>query len=80
MKYATGRPKGYAPWKPQQKTQVILQQVEEVLETYRDHWPLTIRQIFYRLVAIYGFEKTEKAYERLTNHLSRARRSGVIPW
>ncbi len=56
--YATSRPKGFAPYKPREKTRQVLAQVEDVLETYRDYLPLTIRQIFYRLVGNYGFEKT----------------------
>jgi len=42
--------------------------------------PLTGRQIFYRLVGKYEYEKNERAYERLTNYLVRARRAGIIPF
>jgi len=76
----TKRVKGYAPWKPQKKTKVLLAQVQEILEEYRDYLPLTGRQIFYRLVGAYGYEKTEAAYDRLTDKLVRARRAGVIPF
>jgi hypothetical protein len=38
-----------------------------------------LRQIFYRLVGAYGFEKTERSYERLGEHLVRARRARLIP-
>jgi hypothetical protein len=50
-----------------------------VLGEYHDHLPLTIRQIFYRLVGKYEYEKTERAYERLCEHLNRARRARIIP-
>jgi hypothetical protein len=50
-----------------------------VLAEYVDHLPLTLRQIFYRLVGAHGYEKTEPAYERLCEHLNRARRSKRIP-
>src|SRR5215213_9277393 len=76
----TKRVKGYAPWNPQKKTKVILEQVEEILEEYRNYLPLTGRQIFYRLVGKYEYEKNERAYERLTNYLVRARRAGIIPF
>lgn len=79
MIYKSGRPKGFAEWKPQQATQQIMNQVQEVLVQYREHWPLTIRQIFYRLVGVYAYEKTEKAYDRLIDYMSRARRSKMIP-
>ena len=73
-----GRAKGYAPWKPQKKTRILISQVEAILREYRAELPLTARQIFYRLVGAYGYPKTEKAYESLTNHLNRARRARII--
>jgi hypothetical protein len=74
------RPKGYAPWQPRKETQAILAQVDEVLREYRAHLPLTVRQIFYRLVGAFGYPKTEQAYERLGNYLVRARRAKLVPF
>jgi Raf kinase inhibitor-like YbhB/YbcL family protein len=56
----------------------LLEQVRAVLGEYEDHLPLTIRQIFYRLVGAHNYEKTEQAYARLCEHLNRARRARVI--
>jgi hypothetical protein len=72
------RPKGYAPWRPHRKTRLLLEQVEGVIDEYADHLPLTVRQIFYRLVGQYGYEKTELAYNRLVEALVRARRAQMI--
>jgi hypothetical protein len=73
--------KGYYPqWRPQRKTRVLLEQVDEVFESYQDQLPLTLRQVFYILVANYGYEKTERAYDRLGGHLNMARRAGWIPF
>ncbi len=74
----TTRVRGFAPWSPQKKTLALMAQVNEVLDEYRDHLPMTIRQIFYRLVGKYGYAKTENAYEGLCEKLNRARRSGLI--
>ena len=74
------RPRGYADWRPQPRTRVLLAQVGEILAEYSDHLPLTVRQVFYRLVAAHGYEKTERAYRRLCEHLVRARRARVIPF
>jgi hypothetical protein len=52
--------------------------VKRVLKDYLDHWPLTVRQIFYRLVGTHGFPKTEQDYGRLCHHLGNARRGRVI--
>lgn len=77
----TGRARGYiTDYRPQAKTRDLLEQVQTVLDEYRRFWPLTCRQIFYRLVGAHRFDKTEAAYERLCNHLSNARRARVIPF
>ncbi|MDO5643880.1 MAG: hypothetical protein Q4G26_16020 [Paracoccus sp. (in: a-proteobacteria)] len=78
MASKTTRVRGFAPWNPQQKTLVLLDQVKEVLDEYRDHLPLTIRQIFYRMVGRHGYDKTENAYARLCETLNRARRAQLI--
>jgi len=74
------RPKGYAPWRPHRKTTRLMFQVKQILEEYHDHLPLTARQIFYRMVAAYGYPKTEKAAKNLGEHLTRARRAEMIPF
>lgn len=79
-KAPSGRPKGYATWRPHKKTRIIMRQVQEILVDYEEHLPLTVRQIFYRLVGAYGYTKTEPAYARLCDYLVRARRSGMIPF
>jgi hypothetical protein len=70
--------RGFAPWSPQGATLRLLDQVRGVLDEYEDYLPLTIRQIFYRLVGAYEFEKSERAYARLCEHLNRARRARII--
>ena len=78
MKNGRTRAKGYADWRPQDKTLALVGNVRDILEEYRAHLPLTIRQVFYRLVGVYGYPKDENAYERLCNALNRARRAGYI--
>jgi len=72
------RPKGYAPWRPHKNTTRLMFQVKQIIEEYRDHLPLTARQIFYRMVAAYGYPKTESAVDSLSQHLVRARRAEMI--
>jgi hypothetical protein len=74
------RPKGYAEWAPKAATLDVISDVGRVLDEYREHLPLTVRQIFYRLVGQYGYEKTERAYGRLAEYLVRARRAQLIPF
>ena len=77
----SGRARGYIEnYRPYAKTRALLDQVQEVLDDYRQYWPLTCRQIFYRMVGAQGYDKTEGAYERLCNHLANARRGRLIPF
>jgi hypothetical protein len=77
----SNRPRGYiADYRPQEKTKQLLGDVLTVLDEYREHWPLTIRQVFYRLVGAYGADKSEGFYGKLCHHLANARRAGVIPF
>ena len=75
------RPRGYlADYKPQVKTIALLDAAQSVLDEYREHWPLTVRQIFYRLVGAHDFPKTEAFYGTLCHHLANARRARAIPF
>ena len=74
------RPKGYYDWRPRKKTVQLLAQVHQVLNEYEEYLPLTVRQIFYRLVGNYGYEKTDAAYKKLAEKLTLARRAGFIPF
>jgi hypothetical protein len=58
----------------------LLANVAAILAEYAAYLPLTVRQIFYRLVAHYDFPKTERGYNGLDEHLVRARRAGLLPW
>jgi hypothetical protein len=72
-----GRVKGFAPWKPQKRTEPLLADIAVVLEEYREYLPLTVRQVFYRLVGK-GYPKTENFYATVQEVCNRARRSGRI--
>jgi hypothetical protein len=73
-----GRPRGFAAWNPRAATLATIDAVKSVLDEYRDHLPLSLRQVFYRLVAMHGYPKTEKDYSRLGEYLNRARRARLI--
>lgn len=74
------RPRGFADWNPRPDTMALVAQVQGVLDEYAAHLPLTVRQVFYRLVGTQGFDKTERAYARLCETVGRARRAGLLPF
>jgi hypothetical protein len=65
--------------KPQRRTLVRLDAVREILRQYAEYLPLTLRQIFYRLVGIGELDKSENEYSNLCEMLNRARRARMIP-
>jgi hypothetical protein len=70
------RPRGFVTdWNPQPQTRALLHHVREVLEQYRQYLPLTVRQIYYRLVASIDYPKDERAYGRLGEMVALARRA-----
>lgn len=75
---AGNRPKGYIEWQPQPQVLDVVRNAQAVLREYRSYGPMTVRQIFYRLVGQYGYDKTERAYKRLAEYLVRARRAQMI--
>jgi hypothetical protein len=64
---------------PQRKTRDLLVAIDDVLEEYRDHWPLTVRQVYYRLVGLGVIAKGEKVVESLYRHVRLARMAGRLP-
>jgi hypothetical protein len=78
--YPHARVRGLADWRPQKKTAALVAAVLAVLDEYADYLPLTLRQVFYRLVAKVIIDKTELSYDRLGEMLNRARRAGVVPF
>jgi hypothetical protein len=73
------RPRGFiTDWRPRASTLALLDHVQAVLAEYSEQLPLTLCQIFYRLVGRYFYEKTELAYERLGETLNKARRAQII--
>ncbi|WP_435279700.1 hypothetical protein [Streptomyces sp. 1222.5] len=77
--YRRTRPRGFADWSPKPDTLRLVEQVGAVLDEYREHLPMTARQVFYRLVGAFQYPKDEKAYDRLQENLNRARRARLIP-
>jgi hypothetical protein len=76
---ARTRPRGFIEnWSPKPETIKLVDQVKGILELYLDILPLALRQIYYMLISNHGFDKTERAYQRLSETMNRARRARLI--
>ena len=69
------RPVGYAPWSPRGETREMLDRILSVLDDHREYWPITPRQVLYRLMG--RGEATKQDAERIGEYLNRGRRSGA---
>ncbi|MFF3788020.1 hypothetical protein [Streptomyces sp. NPDC001933] len=75
------RPRGPQPdWRPKRETVRVLVAVESVLDRYRDHLPVSLRQLFYVLFSDGALAKTERDYKRMCEYVGMARRAGRIDW
>lgn len=63
-----------------EKTRTYLDITLQTIEDMRDYWPLTLRQIYYQLVAGLIIDNRLNEYKRLSTLLSDARHSGELSW
>lgn len=54
--------------------------VNEVLKDLRDYWPLTLRQVYYQLVAAGNIQNNTGQYNKLSRILTKARLDGKVSW
>lgn len=59
------------------KTQMIMDEAHKVLEDYH---PMTVRQVYYRLVSQQLIKNTRSQYQSVSRALVLARQEGAIPW
>ena len=67
-----------AGWRPE--TRAYLADITAVLDALREHWPLTLRQLFYQAVSRQKIDNSLAEYKRLSRLLSKARIQGLVPW
>ncbi|MDY0039941.1 hypothetical protein [Desulfofustis limnaeus] len=62
------------------KTLYIKEQIGEISESLRDYWPLTLRQLYYQLVAKEIIDNNEVQYQRLSRITTAMRNKGEMSW
>ena len=72
------RLRGFAPYHPKPDALALIEATRAVLDEYRAHLPLTLRQVYYRHVSAGIVGKTERDYGRLCEVLGRARRARLL--
>jgi DNA topoisomerase VI subunit A len=59
------------------KTLILIEAALEVLSEYN---PMTLRQVYYQLVARHIIDNRRSEYQRLSGALVKARQEGLVPW
>lgn len=67
-------------WTPGPDRAHLLAAIDDVLAQYRAHLPITLRQLYYRLVATRDYPKDDRGYQRLGELVNTARRAQRIPF
>lgn len=58
-----------------------INQITKIVDTYAEQgYKLSVRQLYYQLVAKALIENTEKSYKRIVNLVSDARLAGLLDW
>lgn len=61
--------------------QILIDKINEIIRDYRLRgYSLTLRQVYYQLVARAMIENNEKSYKNIGNLISDARLAGLIDW
>lgn len=71
----------YLTWNPNQETRRTLAQANAIIEDFqRRGYGLTLRQLYYQLVAKDIIPNTQKAYNRIGRIITSARDAGMVDW
>jgi len=65
-------------WTPGRKKQA--EQITTVVNGLAEYWPLTLRQIYYRLVAAGDIANTRSRYNDLSKVIKQMRLDAMLPW
>ncbi len=57
-----------------------MRNVNDVLERLRDYWSLTLRQVYYQLVASQVIPNNMAEYKKLSRLLTKARLDNLCSW
>lgn len=71
----------YSEYRPNAEARQLIATCSEILDDYELlGYKLTLRQLYYQLVARDIIENSQKSYKRLGEIVSRAREAGMIDW
>ena len=71
----------FRDWTPSPKTALLVETANAIVEEYQAQgYVMTLRQLYYQLVARGYVENTKQSYKRIGEHVNHARLAGLIDW
>ena len=71
----------YEEYAPKRATLELIAEANRIVQTYTaEGYSLTLRQLYYRLVAANTIPNNQRSYNRLGSILNRARLGGLVDW
>jgi hypothetical protein len=61
-------------------TKLFEEALISVVHDLSDYWPLTVRQVYYQLVAHHGLPNKQSQYRRVSRVSTKLRRADRLPW
>jgi hypothetical protein len=68
----------FKKYRPQARSMGLIRDIKSVVDELVEQWPITLRQIFYRLIGAYGYAKTDQFSSKVQEMLAELRRGGQI--
>lgn len=61
-------------------SRALLTEIAQRISDLSEYWPLTLRQVYYQLVAAGVIANDLRQYKKLSDLLTKARLAGIVPW
>ena len=69
------------PIKFKTKTKKLIHSIDEIMASYsKKYMKITVRQVYYQLVARNIIENSKKHYDRISEIISAGRMAGLLDW
>jgi hypothetical protein len=68
------------PIRRSRRTRKLMEEIDAAISEYYPPTPLTVRQVFYRLLGKRIVKKTEKAHDRIERTISEMQYTGMLDW
>jgi hypothetical protein len=63
-----------------QQTKALAESLIGIIDSLKEYWPLTVRQVYYQAVAGLLIKNADSEYRKISRILTKLRRADALPW